>query len=93
MSFDHLVGEREQIRRHGEAERFRRLEIDVQFEFRGLNVLGRSPTAPPRVVEPSVLRSGASRTRARQRLRERRSWLPGGQIVPAPQQIPTCLLI
>src|SRR5262245_9893780 len=28
---------REQLRRHGEAERFRRLEIDVQFEFDGLN--------------------------------------------------------
>jgi hypothetical protein len=31
-SFDHLVGAGEQRGRHGEAERFRRLEIDDQFQ-------------------------------------------------------------
>jgi hypothetical protein len=35
-SFDHLVGAREHGRRHLEAERLRGLEIDGQFEFRGL---------------------------------------------------------
>jgi len=29
---NHRVGEREQVQRHGEAERFRALEIDHQFE-------------------------------------------------------------
>jgi hypothetical protein len=32
-SLDHLVGEREQRRRHSEAECFRCLEIDNQFEL------------------------------------------------------------
>src|SRR5262249_40909284 len=35
-SFDHLVGAGEQRRRHGEAERFRRLEVDKQLNLRGL---------------------------------------------------------
>src|SRR5262249_53734870 len=35
-SFDHLVGEREQIRRNLKAERFRGLEIDDQRVFRRL---------------------------------------------------------
>src|SRR6266404_3038017 len=36
--FDYVVGAAEQRRRHGEAERFRGLEVDHQFElFRGLN--------------------------------------------------------
>src|SRR5258705_4401737 len=38
LSFDHLVGAAEQRRRHGEAEGFRGLEVDHQFElFRGLD--------------------------------------------------------
>src|SRR5262245_28234574 len=35
-SFDHLVGGGEQLVRHGEAERLRRLEIDRQLEFHSL---------------------------------------------------------
>jgi hypothetical protein len=35
-SLDHLVGATEQRQRHGEAERFRGLEIDDQLDFRGL---------------------------------------------------------
>src|SRR5882757_1521260 len=36
--FDHQVGAAEQCRRHGEAECFRGLEVDHQFEpFRGLD--------------------------------------------------------
>jgi hypothetical protein len=31
-SFDHLIGAGEQRGRHGETERFRRLEIDYQFQ-------------------------------------------------------------
>jgi hypothetical protein len=31
--FDHLVGERKQLRRHIETERFCGLEIDHEFEF------------------------------------------------------------
>src|SRR6516164_5949183 len=31
--FDHLVGERKQVRRHRETERFRGLDIDHQFEL------------------------------------------------------------
>jgi hypothetical protein len=34
-SLDHLVGATEQRQRHGEAERFRGLEIDDQLDFRG----------------------------------------------------------
>src|SRR5262245_45532164 len=33
---DHLLGEDEQTRWHGEAERFGRLEVDEQLDFRGL---------------------------------------------------------
>ena len=33
LLFDHLVGAREQRRRHGEAEFFRGLEIDHQLKF------------------------------------------------------------
>jgi len=33
-SFDHLVGEDEQSRRHGEAQRFRGLEVHDHFVFR-----------------------------------------------------------
>src|SRR5262245_16849554 len=35
-SFDHLVGDREQLGRHVEAERIGGLEVDHQFEFGGL---------------------------------------------------------
>ena len=35
--FDHLVGGREQCRGHGEAERFRGLEVDDKLNFCGLN--------------------------------------------------------
>ena len=35
--FDHLVGEREQRRRHVDAERLRGLEIEHELEFGGLN--------------------------------------------------------
>jgi hypothetical protein len=41
---NHLVGEREQVRRHVEAERFRGLEIDHQVEFVGAWI-GRSASA------------------------------------------------
>ena len=33
LSLDDHVSDREQLRRHGEAECFRRLDIDGQFEF------------------------------------------------------------
>jgi hypothetical protein len=33
ISFDHLIDDREQIRRYFEAKRFRRLEIDSQLKF------------------------------------------------------------
>ena len=34
--FDHLVGEREQLGRHNEAERLSGFEVDYQKEFGGL---------------------------------------------------------
>src|SRR5262245_51704998 len=34
--FDHLVGDGEQRRRHGKRKRFRSLEVEHQFKFRGL---------------------------------------------------------
>ena len=34
--FDHLVGTRKQLGRHGQPERLRRLEVDHQFEPRRL---------------------------------------------------------
>jgi hypothetical protein len=37
VSFDHLVGEREQIIGDHDAERLGGFEIDDEFEFRGLN--------------------------------------------------------
>ena len=36
ISFDHLVGAGKQLTRRGEAERFRRLEIDHQFNLNAL---------------------------------------------------------
>ena len=45
-SLDHLVGASEQRRRHGEAESFRSLQVDHQFELRRLldrQVRGLSP--------------------------------------------------
>jgi hypothetical protein len=36
VSLDDFVGGNEQFRRHGEAERFRRLEVDGQIELAGL---------------------------------------------------------
>src|SRR5258708_7243750 len=44
---DHLIGGRQQCRRHGEAKRFRRLEVDDQFELRRLfnRHVGRRRTA------------------------------------------------
>ena len=35
-SLDHLVGGREQFRRHGEAKRFGRLEVDAEGKGRRL---------------------------------------------------------
>jgi hypothetical protein len=34
--FDHLVGQRQQVRGHGDAERFRGLEVDHKSVGRGL---------------------------------------------------------
>jgi hypothetical protein len=33
VSLDHLISGRQQFRRNGEAERFRRFEIEGQFKF------------------------------------------------------------
>jgi hypothetical protein len=35
-SFDYVIGAREQVRRHGEAERLRGLEVDDELELGGL---------------------------------------------------------
>jgi hypothetical protein len=56
-SFDHIVGEREQPVGNLEAERLRGLEVDGQFELRGLYDRQVGGAFHPRERDPCKVRS------------------------------------
>jgi hypothetical protein len=53
-----VVGEREQLGRNFEPERFRSLEVDEEVEVRRLSLPSRLSAISPIPAPPSVLRSG-----------------------------------